>query len=55
MMQAARAWQAVAPVDGENDPLTDDQLKLLVEALSAQRTYLDAKAAAQEECVIRLP
>jgi hypothetical protein len=56
MMQTAKAWQAVAPRDGDEvDPLTDDQLKLLVEALSAQRTYLDARAAEQEPQVICLP
>ena len=56
MMQASKAWQTVAPQDSDaNDPLDDDQLKLLVDALSAQRSYLDAKAAAQEALVIRLP
>ncbi len=56
MMQASKAWQSVAPQDNDaNNPLDDAQLQMLVEALAAQRTYLDAKAAAQEALVIRLP
>jgi hypothetical protein len=56
MIRTAKAWQAVAPDDDHAaEPLTDGQLMLLVEALSAQKTYIDVKEAAQQANVVRLP